>query len=195
MGWCDNRQPHHGGLPWKTRSRRIVGHCPLEGEDFRRRHDDLAGCGQTACRTSGMRCRERSSREKRSISSGQRPRMDFGHGLSAGCGQTACRTSGMRCRERSSREKRSISSGQRPRMDFGHGLSAGCGHTACRTSGMRCRECNSREKRSVSSGQRPWMDFGHGLSGRHSPEQVVAKLRDASASERREGSGSGAAGP
>ncbi len=28
-----------------------------------------------------MRCRERSSREKRSVSSGQRPWMDFGHGL------------------------------------------------------------------------------------------------------------------
>ncbi|NBV46497.1 MAG: hypothetical protein EBR86_12885 [Planctomycetia bacterium] len=82
----------------------------------------LAGCGQTACRTSGKRCRECNSREKRSFSSGQRPRMDFGHGLLAGCGQTACCTSWMRCRERSSRENRRFSSGQRPWMDFGHGL-------------------------------------------------------------------------
>jgi hypothetical protein len=42
---------------------------------------ELAGCGQTACCTSRKRCRERSSREKRSVSSGQRPWMDFGHGL------------------------------------------------------------------------------------------------------------------
>jgi hypothetical protein len=84
-----------------------------------------AGCGQTACCTSWMRCRERNSREKRSFSSGQRPWMDFGHGLPAGCGQTACCTSWMRCRERNSREKRSFSSGQRPWMDFGHGLPAG----------------------------------------------------------------------
>jgi hypothetical protein len=82
----------------------------------------LAGCGQTACRTSWMRCRERGSRENRSVLGGQRPRMDFGHGLPAGCGQTACRTSWMRCRERSSRENRRFSSGQRPGMDFGHGL-------------------------------------------------------------------------
>ena len=41
----------------------------------------LAGCGHTACCTSRKRCRERSSREKRSVSSGQRPGMDFGHGL------------------------------------------------------------------------------------------------------------------
>ena len=45
---------------------------------------ELAGCGQTACGTSWMRCRERSSREKRSFSSGQRPWMDFGHGLLGG---------------------------------------------------------------------------------------------------------------
>ncbi|MFZ4732938.1 MAG: NAD-binding protein, partial [Pirellulales bacterium] len=43
--------------------------------------DAPAGCGQTACGTSGMRCRECNSREKRSFSSGQRPWMDFGHGL------------------------------------------------------------------------------------------------------------------
>jgi hypothetical protein len=43
--------------------------------------DALAGFGQTACCTSWMRCRERSSREKRSFSGGQRPGMDFGHGL------------------------------------------------------------------------------------------------------------------
>jgi hypothetical protein len=43
--------------------------------------DELAGCGQTACRTSGMRCRERSSREHRRFSCGQRPRRDFVHGL------------------------------------------------------------------------------------------------------------------
>jgi hypothetical protein len=41
----------------------------------------LAGCGHTACCTSRKRCRERSSREKRSVSSGHRPWMDFGHGL------------------------------------------------------------------------------------------------------------------
>jgi hypothetical protein len=82
----------------------------------------LAGCGHTACCTSRKRCRERSSREKRSVSSGHRPWMDFGHGLLAGCGHTACCTSRKRCRERSSREKRSVSSGRRPGMDFGHGL-------------------------------------------------------------------------
>ena len=43
--------------------------------------DGLSGCGQTACRTGGIRCREQSSRENRWFSSGQRPRMDFGHGL------------------------------------------------------------------------------------------------------------------
>ena len=41
----------------------------------------IAGCGHTACCTSRMRCRERSSREKRSFSGGQRPWMDYGHGL------------------------------------------------------------------------------------------------------------------
>ncbi len=44
---------------------------------------DIAGCGQTACSTSWMRCRECNSREKRSFSSGQRPWMDVGHGLRA----------------------------------------------------------------------------------------------------------------
>jgi hypothetical protein len=51
-----------------------------------------AGCGQTACCTSWMKCRERSSREKRRFSSGQRPGMDFGHGLSATLAQAGWRS-------------------------------------------------------------------------------------------------------
>ena len=49
----------------------------------------LTGCGQTACCTSRMRCREQSSRENPRFSSAQRPRMDFGHGL-IGTGPLCC---------------------------------------------------------------------------------------------------------
>ena len=77
-----DRQPAPG-------RRAATGCLPTAGRTSRidRCQRPLAGCGQTACRTPSTRCRERGSREKwksvRGERRGQRPRMDFVHGLSA----------------------------------------------------------------------------------------------------------------